>query len=163
MFWGAFSYGNRTNLIELDGDPLSPRQGVTGRQILETLQEALPTIVLPGHSFIQDNAPVHRARVVQGWLQEWARDNGLDLVDWPPYSPDLNPIENVWKILKFRVCERYPELGDLPKTQAALQRLIQAAEEVWEEVEVALLDRLAEGMPRRLQAVIQAGGWYTKY
>ena len=95
MFWAAFSFKIRTALTPLFGDPQSKGGGVTGRIILETLQEHLPTICEPSSIFIQDNAPTHSCKIVQNWLVEWAQENGVELVDWPTYSPDLNPIENV--------------------------------------------------------------------
>lgn len=47
MFWGAFCFNRRTSLYPLTGDPESPRGGVTGRRILECLQDQLPTIAEP--------------------------------------------------------------------------------------------------------------------
>jgi transposase len=103
MFWAAFSFGIRTSLAPMFGDPLSPKGGVSSRIILQTLQEYLPTIYEPGSIFIQDNAPTYSCKLVQTWLKEWAAENGVELVDWPLYSPDLNPIENVWQILKAEI------------------------------------------------------------
>ena len=163
MFWGAFAYRRRTSLVALLGDPDSARGGVTGRCILDCLQENLPTIAEPGYIFIQDNAPTHRARIVSSWLEEWAIDNSVTLVPWPPYSPDLNPIENVWKLLKEAIVTRHPELSDMPKNNYALQMLCQAAVEAWEEIQDDLFEKLIISMQRRLQAVINANGWYTKY
>lgn len=163
MFWGAFSFGMRTSLVPLMGDPNSPRGGVSARVILECLQESLPTIAEPGVVFLQDNAPTHTARIVQDWLREWAQENGVELVDWPPYSPDLNPIENLWKLLKERICDKYPELSDMPKNTASWELLVRAAIDVWELFEDKLLERLVESMDRRMEAVIAAKGWYTKY
>lgn len=40
-------------------------------------------------------------------------------MDHPPYSPDLNPIENVWKLLKGEINKRYPDLAMLPTTEAS--------------------------------------------
>jgi predicted nuclease with RNAse H fold len=100
---------------------------------------------------------------VQNWLKNWAEENGVTVVDWPPYSPDLNPIENLWKLLKERICSKYPELSLMPKNSASMQRLCEAAVEVWEEFDEDLLATLIESMPRRLEAVIAARGWYTKY
>ena len=51
----------------------------------------------------------------------------------------------------------------MPKTDAAKSALIRAAITVWEELDKRVLNKLAESMTRRLQAVIKAGGWYTKY
>ncbi|KJZ67977.1 hypothetical protein HIM_12634 [Hirsutella minnesotensis 3608] len=145
------------------GDPTSERRGVTGRVVLTTLQEHLPTIVEPGIVFAQDNASTHTAAIVQDWLTEWAAENGVSLVDWPAYSPDLNPIENVWKLLKERIHNNHPELADFPKNNQSKQRLCEAAVEAWEEFEDGVLQNLVESMPRRLEAVRSAKGWYTKY
>lgn len=145
------------------GDPESTRGGVTGRVVLDCLQQNLPRICEPGSIFIQGNAPTHTARLVQGWLRDWAREHEVALVDWPPYSPDLNPIENVWKLLKERICKEDPTLGDLPKNQVSKDRLVQVAIIVWEEFEQSLLQELVESMPRRLEAVVKSEGWYTKY
>jgi len=45
---------------------------------------------------MQDNAPIHTANIIRNWLDE----HSIPLVDWPPYSPVLNPIEHVWAKLK---------------------------------------------------------------
>ena len=46
--------------------------------------------------FMQDNAPGHAAEYT---IQE-LKDRGIPVIEWPPYSPDLNPIEVVWNIMK---------------------------------------------------------------
>ena len=163
MFWAAFSFNRRTSLWPLLGDPDSARGGVTAARILECLQENLPTIAEPGMIFAQDNAPTHTASRVQLWLWDWAEENGIELVDWPAYSPDLNPIENLWKLLKEKILEYHPELSDLPKNLTTKQRLCEAAIEAWEAFEDELLEKLVSSMPRRLEALVAAHGWYTKY
>ncbi len=163
MFWGAFSYDSRTSMWAMHGDPESPRSNINATRIFECLQEQLPTICSPGSIFAQDNAPTHTAILVQRWLRNWAQENGIELVDWPPYSPDFNPIENVWKLLKEGICTRYPELGDLPKNEESKRQLIRATIECWEIMRDDIFENLVSSMERRLQAVIAVRGWYTKY
>lgn len=52
--------------------------------------------------FIQDNATVHTKNLKdkeKKSAKSILNDNGIELEDWPPYSPDLNPVENVWSML----------------------------------------------------------------
>jgi hypothetical protein len=100
---------------------------------------------------------------VQNWLCPWAEENGVSLLDWPPYSPDLNPIENLWKLFKERIIYNHPELSSMPKNDKTLQRLCEAAVEAWYEMDEEILDNLVSLMKNRLEAVIKADGWYTKY
>lgn len=83
---------------------------------------------------ITDNAKYHHARLHQAWRQEHAPAFGLDFL--PPYSPDLNPIERVWKLIR-RCClhNRYfhelsevvlalqPRLRDWSRSNSTLRRL----------------------------------------
>ena len=59
---------------------------------------------------MQDNASIHTAGVVAIWL----RDHFIpQLLNWPPYSPNLNPIKHLWARLKEMIYERYPELDSI--------------------------------------------------
>jgi transposase len=100
---------------------------------------------------------------MMGWLLEWCENGRAEVIDRPPYSPDLNPIENLWAILKTGICERYPELAYMPKNEESKQRLIKAAIERWQEIELEVLENLVFSMKRRMQAVVRARGWYIKY
>jgi transposase len=71
---------------------------------------------------ILDNAPYHHAAVLEGWLRN--NRTVLKLLFLPPYSPELNPIERVWKLLR-KLCthnEFFPELELLQN--ALTQQLI---------------------------------------
>ena len=59
-------------------------------------------------TFMDDNAPVHRAQIVE----DFKRDHGIRSLPWPAHSPVLNPIEHVWDYLSRRVRSR-GEAGSL--------------------------------------------------
>jgi transposase len=63
---------------------------------LKVLEDQIPKCFQPGMTFMQDNALIHTARVVR----QWFADIAIPLTNWPPYSPDLNPIEQVWFHMK---------------------------------------------------------------
>lgn len=159
MFWGGIRYGILSDLVPCYGDEDSEKRGVTARAYQAILQENLPRLMFPDSIFMQDNAPIHTAQLVENWLEE----EGIVVLPWPPYSPDLNPIENLWSMLKERIVKRYPELSDMPTNNQTLKKLCEIAVRVWLDFEIELVNRLIESMPRRLKAVRDAKGWYTKY
>ena len=83
-------------------------------------------------------------------------------MDWPPYSPDLNPIENLWPRLKQNLRKEAPGIVELSKAQADGQ-LHMVLPRARMGIDKQIFDNAIESMPRRVQAVIDAEGWYTKY
>ncbi|SCV35623.1 uncharacterized protein FFFS_04820 [Fusarium fujikuroi] len=77
--------------------------------------------------------------------------------------PDLSPVENLWKVLKERICKTYPEIAAYPKSAEAIDRLIAAAEELWTEIEDNVVKNVIKSMPDRLNECYRANGYYTKY
>ena len=85
------------------------------------------------------------------------------MLDWPPYSPDLNPIEHLWAALKQWICEHHPELSDMGKSEEAYQRLFQAIREGWEAIGQEVINDLIKSMDTRVNTVLAAKGWYTRF
>ena len=147
--WGAIHYGGKTNLVILHNNVNAD----TYREVLET--EMVPYARAHfGRNFLfqHDNAPAHRARRTQAFLQE----QEIDQLDWPPYSPDLAPIEHSWDALGRAVRQREVQ----PRNLAELG---QALTEEWDALPQRPINKLVESVPRRIQACIRARGGYTKY
>src|SRR6266566_8717891 len=91
-------------------DPDAPRSGMTARVYLEIFADELPTLIDHTAIFIQDNARIHITKVVREWLTTMS----FDILKYSIYSPDLNPIENLGKVMKERIIRDYPELIFIP-------------------------------------------------
>lgn len=84
-------------------------------------------------------------------------------MEWPPYSPDLNPIENLWALLKAKIYELRPDLIDMRNNSASYAILVETVQIAWEELEIQHLTHLSKTMPHRVEAIIESQGWYTPY
>jgi hypothetical protein len=102
--------------------------------------------------FQHDNDPKHRARSVQ----EWLNGQPFEVLDWPPQSPDLNPIENLWAVLKRR-------LNQYERPPTGMIELWERIESEWDNIDRVVCLRLIESMPRRIKAVLEAKGRWTGY
>ena len=65
MIWGAIWIGERLDVVLLERDPDAPHRGYSAISYLDILDEQLPTIYEPGMIFMQDNAPIHTARLIK--------------------------------------------------------------------------------------------------
>ena len=95
---------------------------------IETLEGAAIQVASAEYEliFMDDNAPIHRA----GLVIEWKTLHCVDSLNWPPYSPDLNPIENVRGFIKRKIHSR----AHLPLTLAEFDA---AVRQKWESLSVA--------------------------
>lgn len=159
MVWGCFWGSGRSELYIMDRDFESKKNGYSANSYIEVLDAQVAKHHTDDLIFMQDNAPIHIARKVTDWFVE----QSVRRTDWPPYSPDLNPIEHLWWALKKKVFEDYPHLLDGGKGEEDIQALKKACKEAWDNLPKSLLDSLIRSMPRRVEACIAAEGWHTKY
>ena len=148
--WGGISYYGKTELYVFTGNMTAEfYEGILKERLLLD-----GTRIFGGRRWLfqQDGDPKHTSHRVQHWLEQHVRF--ISKRDWPPNSPDLNPIENLWAYLQQRVYARDP------RTLAQLQRYV---EEEWEAVPTEHVQRLVNSMPRRLAAVISKQGGSTSY
>ena len=103
---------------------------------------------------MQDNAPGHASRDTVQDLQE----RGIFPISWPAFSPDLNPIEAVWNLMKDWLDQFFPNDEQLSYDQ--LREVVRAA---WDALPREFLKELIESMKARCEAVINAEGGHTKY
>ncbi len=100
--------------------------------------------------FQQDLAPAHTAKGTKSWFN----DHGVAVPDWPANSPDLNPIENLWGIVKRKMRDTRPNNADELKA---------TVKETWASIPPQQCHKLITSMPRQIEAVIKAKVAPTKY
>ncbi|KAI3353516.1 hypothetical protein L3Q82_020034 [Scortum barcoo] len=104
MVWGGISLGGRCTALHVLGNARGSLTAIRYRdEILRPLVRPYAGAVGPGFLLMQDNARPHVAGVCQQFLQ----DEGIDAMDWPARSPDLNPIEHIWDIMSRSIHQRH--------------------------------------------------------
>lgn len=124
-------------------------QSVLEKRLMPQLNEWFPD----GNCiYMHDGAPCHTAKAVSTYLKQ----NRVKVLDWAGNSPDLNPIENLWKVVKDRVSRHRPT------TKTAL---IEALINVWHrDPEISTLcTKLIDGMTGRVEQLLKCHGKQTKY
>ena len=158
MFWAAFSATRRTSLIPLFRDPTLERGGVNRFLIKDLYRRVLPTLLSAEDGiFMHDNALTHTAIVVREALAEIQ----IEVMVWPPCSPDLSPIENLWSLLKAEIYKLRPDLIHIKNNDETKQILVETAQIAWQNIDMKHLEHLSETMPNRVEAIIESEGWYT--
>ncbi|KAG2466897.1 TCB1 transposase, partial [Polypterus senegalus] len=146
--WGYFSAAGTGRLVRIKGKMTAAMY----RDILDEnlLQSALDLRLGRWFIFQQDNDPKHTAKISKKGLQ----DNSVNVLEWPSQSPDLNPIEHLWRDLKMAVHQRFP---------SNLMELERCCKEEWAKLAKDRCAKLVASYSKRLEAGIAAKDASTKY
>jgi len=141
LIWGAIS---RKGAL-----PLRIVKPIINQEVLKNVPKEAD-ILFNGKTwrFQQDNAPAHKAIAVTNWLN----DRVPAILQHPPQSPDLNPIEQTWSWLKSFI------EGKSPNTQEDLQAAI---EEAWESLTLKLMNSWIDHLCNILTEVVEKKGCFT--
>jgi len=148
MFWGCFSKLGLGPLVALEGT-------MNSQNYVELLRDyVVPELNAAGRHmvFMQDNAPCHKARNVMDYFAE----NNIETLNWPPQSPDMNPIENLWAIIKAKRQKKY----GVPNTK---QDLIDQIFDIWSNIDPKIVENLANSANFRISEVLKLKGKVSKY
>ncbi|KAI4892832.1 hypothetical protein NFI96_004610 [Prochilodus magdalenae] len=143
MLWGCFSAKGPGRLVRV-------HERMNGAMYCEIfganlLPSARAMKMKRGWVFQHDNDPKHTARATKEWH--------FKVLEWPSQSPDLNPIENLWRELKVRVARRQPQ------NITALEEICM---EEWANIPATVCANLVKTYRKRLTSVIANKGYTTK-
>ena len=146
MVWGAISNRGKSILVVIHGTANSEKY----QTILKEAEPSLRDLYPRGFTFMQNNPMCHTSSSTTAWLS--SRDWRVS--SWPANSPDLNPIENVWGLMKDAVEKKKP------KTAVELEVIVR---EVWDNLSLPYCKTLIRSMPSRIQQCITLKGEKTRY
>ena len=146
--WGCFSTSGVGKLVFIEGN-------MTGQMYCDILEKnLLPSVkklkLRKKWIFQQDNDPKHMSHVVTKWLDK----KGVKRLFWPPFSPDMNPIEHLWDEVERRMKTQHPK--NVKELKEALLR-------VWNSIGQDVLKKLVDSAPNRLHEVLRMRGYPTRY
>ena len=149
MVWGGISVRGKTDLVIIEGNLNAERYR---DEILEPV--AIPYLRNMGPTAIlqDDNARPHRARIIREYLQ----NVGVERMEWPAMSPDLNPNEHLCDQLGCAVRLRLKNRTTLPDLQHILIK-------EWDAIPQQKVARLVSSMRRRCEAFVAVHGSSTRY
>ena len=152
MVWGAFTFLKTSNLVRIN----HRMKAVDYTEVLK--ENLIPFLELFPESqkvFQQDNALIHTAKRTMNFLEE----SGIEVLEWPPQSPDQNPIEHLWEAIDRSLRLSMHQANG----RRNLDHLFHYLQEAWQSIPDDVLFNLLNSMPARIEAVIRAKGAHTRY
>ncbi|GFU17563.1 transposable element Tc3 transposase [Trichonephila clavipes] len=149
LVWGGIILGSRT---DLHVQSVTMTGHIYRDVILEQHVRLFRGTMGAEFLLMDDNVRPHHANIVDEYLQS----EDIPHMDWPAYSPDLNPKEHVWDMLGRRIAARQPPPTRLPELRKALL-------DEWCNIPQDQIDNLILSMPRRCKACIASSGRHTPY
>lgn len=146
MVWGCFSYDGVGSLFKVDGILRKEQY----HRILE--RHAIPSAIdLIGEGFVfqQDNDPKHTSKLCMNYLRSKESKGVLKIMEWPPQSPDANPIEMLWEELDRKAREL------CPTSESDMWKCLNTA---WNQIRPLTLHKLVKRMPRICAAIVKSKG-----
>jgi transposase len=162
MIWGAIGYDFRSSLITMHAEPGC--RGISQKAYYNQVLGGPLAVIYsreklfdPCTFVVEDNAPIH-GKKKKGAICNILREE-LDIysIPWPPSSPDLNPIEWVWRYIKQRIRKYRPYGG------WAIGDLKQMVYTIWNRMSPRVYRKVIREMPERIQEVIRREGGATLY
>ena len=148
--WGCFSSKGIGRLKLVEGS-------IDSKKYVSILEECMPESLMmceldkENLIFQQDNAPCHTSKFTKAWFKE----QNMKVMSWPANSADLNPIENLWMILKHKLHGK----GINNKRLLVIKTI-----DAWMEFQNdEILKKLVKSMPKRVEAVIKSKGGPIDY
>jgi transposase len=151
MVWGCVTAYGVGRLICIHGTMNKEKYvAILTEGLLDTLAN-LPKSA-PSLTFQRDNDPKHKSGLATNWMAA----QGIPVLPWPSYSPDMNIIEHIWALLDRRVRAR----TILPQN---CNELWEALQEEWVKIDSGVISNYYASMPKRVQELIDNEGGSTSY
>jgi DDE superfamily endonuclease len=94
----------------------------------------------------------------------WFKEKSIIVMEWPPNSPDMNPIEHLWHCLKTQLHKGFPDTPILRGGPETIKRVLEERlKVVWGDISKDRLETLILSMPHRARVLYEAKGWHTQY